>query len=271
MSTKPTSRAYPGPFLAEEKGSTPVSVSLYRARPLPGPEVGSRRRPSWHEGAPDNSSIPSGAVAVIYDKLLLAECLKTVLQDNLNAPVEIFPSLEAVKASSVTSKLILVFVENLRNPENFHALRQIATALPHASVVVLSHSRESRLVREVMECGVKAFIPLTMGFAVAIEAVKFVLAGGTYVPPESLMEAGAAAQPVHRGNSPNPVTLREQAIIQAIQQGKSNKIIAYELNLCESTVKVHIRNIMRKLRAKNRTEVAVRSAEFLAPVLDKVG
>jgi DNA-binding NarL/FixJ family response regulator len=46
------------------------------------------------------------------------------------------------------------------------------------------------------------------------------------------------------------------AVIEMIRQGKANKTIAYELNMCESTVKVHVRNIMKKLRARNRTQVA---------------
>lgn len=50
---------------------------------------------------------------------------------------------------------------------------------------------------------------------------------------------------------------------EAIQRGKSNKIIAYELGMCESTVKVHVRRIMKKLKAKNRTEVAVKSTKIL--------
>jgi DNA-binding NarL/FixJ family response regulator len=45
--------------------------------------------------------------------------------------------------------------------------------------------------------------------------------------------------------------------VRAIQQGKPNKVIAYELNMCLSTVKVHVRNTMRKLGAKNRTDVAM--------------
>lgn len=49
---------------------------------------------------------------------------------------------------------------------------------------------------------------------------------------------------------------RQAAVADAISRGKPNKVIAYELNLCESTVKVHIRSIMKKLQARNRTEVA---------------
>ena len=63
------------------------------------------------------------------------------------------------------------------------------------------------------------------------------------------------------------VTNRELAVIQAIQKGKSNKVIAYELNVCEGTVKVHVRNIMRKLKAKNRTDVAIKANPSLGAVL----
>jgi DNA-binding NarL/FixJ family response regulator len=49
---------------------------------------------------------------------------------------------------------------------------------------------------------------------------------------------------------------RQAAVADAVALGKPNKIIAYELDLCESTVKVHIRTIMKKLQARNRTEIA---------------
>jgi DNA-binding NarL/FixJ family response regulator len=59
-------------------------------------------------------------------------------------------------------------------------------------------------------------------------------------------------------------TAREADVVEALRQGKANKIIAYELNLCESTVKVHIRSIMRKLKATNRTEVAYKLRDVVS-------
>jgi DNA-binding NarL/FixJ family response regulator len=50
-------------------------------------------------------------------------------------------------------------------------------------------------------------------------------------------------------------TLRETEVLSHLQQGKANKTIAYELNMALSTVKVHVRNIMKKLSATNRTQV----------------
>jgi DNA-binding CsgD family transcriptional regulator len=105
-----------------------------------------------------------------------------------------------------------------------------------------------------------------MEFDIAVEAVRFVLAGGTYVPLECVLATGgsgiAAAQP---SPSVGAVTGRELAVVRAIQQGKSNKVIAYDLNMCESTVKVHVRNIMKKLKARNRTEVAIKAQTVLSP------
>jgi DNA-binding NarL/FixJ family response regulator len=61
-----------------------------------------------------------------------------------------------------------------------------------------------------------------------------------------------------KGYIPSSVSIgvAAEAIALARAGGKANKIIAYEMELCESTVKVHIRNIMKKLHASNRTEVA---------------
>jgi DNA-binding NarL/FixJ family response regulator len=68
------------------------------------------------------------------------------------------------------------------------------------------------------------------------------------------MAKSSADTPDH---SPHAMfTDRQFAVIEKLREGKANKIIAHELNMRESTVKVHIRNIMRKLRATNRTQVA---------------
>jgi DNA-binding NarL/FixJ family response regulator len=53
-----------------------------------------------------------------------------------------------------------------------------------------------------------------------------------------------------------PLTKRELELLEKVQRGLQNKVIAYELGICESTVKVHMRNLMRKLKATNRTQVA---------------
>ena len=131
---------------------------------------------------------------------------------------------------------------------------------------MLAYNNDPELVRTAIWHGVKGYIPVTMGFEITIEAVRFVLAGGTYVPMDCLLGrdwSGEAAQPAPISDL---VTARELAVVRAIQKGKSNKVIAYELDMCESTVKVHVRRIMKKLKAKNRTEVAINTLVAASPL-----
>jgi DNA-binding NarL/FixJ family response regulator len=95
--------------------------------------------------------------------------------------------------------------------------------------------------------------------------LRFVGAGGTYVPAQCILEAKQAPAAPSEQAPVSVFTNRELAVIQAIRKGKPNKVIAYELNMCESTVKVHVRHIMKKLHAKNRTDVAIKSAELSVP------
>src|SRR5262249_43394722 len=145
--------------------------------------------------------------------------------------------------------------------------------LSQAPIIVLRDKLELGFVRTVLNNGARGCIPWTMGFEIVVQVIRFVLAGGIYLPPDILLEGSsetmsqgsqaATDQPTATVStvtvsalskgfpSSGAMTRRELAVIQAIQQGKSSKLIAYQLNMCESTVKVHVRNIMRKLAAKN--------------------
>ena len=103
----------------------------------------------------------------------------------------------------------------------------------------------------------------------ARQAVALVLAGGSYAPPGLLLAAdrrpppsAAAREPSRPPSAAGPVidrlTLRQREVLALLGQGRPNKVIAQRLSMCESTVKVHVRQIMRKLGAKNRTEVALK-------------
>ena len=62
------------------------------------------------------------------------------------------------------------------------------------------------------------------------------------------------------------LTARELEVLQLLKQGKPNKLIAYELHLSESTVKVHIRNTMRKIGSTNRTHAAMYADSYMEAI-----
>jgi DNA-binding NarL/FixJ family response regulator len=110
----------------------------------------------------------------------------------------------------------------------------------------------------------RGYIPTSLSPRIAAAAVRLILAGGTFAPVG--LTAGLP-QTSDRYDPPPPadgqvpqdcrLTYRESEVLRLLQLGKPNKIIAFELAISESTVKVHVRNIMKKLHATNRTQVAL--------------
>ena len=135
--------------------------------------------------------------------------------------------------------------------------------------------------------GVAGVVPLSAGAELAVAAVCLMLVGGYCLPPEIPTAARSIEWSPAKGAPPPPasieetsaederaavlrydltarerdvvrsLTAREREVVLSLRAGHQNKIIAYELGISESTVKVHLRNIMKKLNASNRTQVAL--------------
>jgi DNA-binding NarL/FixJ family response regulator len=147
-------------------------------------------------------------------------------------------------------------------------LDRLQEMMPEVPQIVVSDREDIRAVAEAIKRGVRGYIPTSLDSHVVIEALRFVQAGGTFVPASALIKAATAPggecaalmtpTPPVRG-----FTNREREVLGHLRQGKPNKIIAHELKMQESTVKVHVRRIMKKLNATNRTQAA-----FLAQQMD---
>lgn len=130
--------------------------------------------------------------------------------------------------------------------------------------VVISDSTDVNLIMAAMESGADGFMAANISIEVAVHALRLVAAGGQYFPVDILLSTRRTSdEPKSASDGQKSMFTRRQiAVIDAVRRGKANKIIAYELNMCESTVKVHVRNIMKKLNAKNRTEIAYLAREL---------
>ena len=132
-------------------------------------------------------------------------------------------------------------------------------------VVVLSDSEDATDLIVALDSGVRGFIPTSVDTGICISAIRLAVAGGVFVPASMLSAIRQASDRNVRNPEPHAgiFTPRQAAVANALGQGKPNKIIAYELNMAESTVKVHVRHIMKRLEATNRTEVAYKLHELL--------
>ncbi|GJD48010.1 hypothetical protein OPKNFCMD_0724 [Methylobacterium crusticola] len=130
---------------------------------------------------------------------------------------------------------------------------------PGANVVLLCDSEDPGEIIARLNEGARGYIPTNVSLKVAIEAMRLVRAGGVFVPASCLLqrhEDAASADPRSQ------FTPRQAAVLERLRKGKANKIIAFDLDMKESTVKVHVRNIMRRLGVTNRTEVVVRTFDL---------
>jgi DNA-binding NarL/FixJ family response regulator len=209
----------------------------------------------------------NGFIVVIESRTFIRECIRRSVQSAFPLQVLTYSTaIELEQQHLLTSPQLIIYSWVEDNKEaSINALKVLSELAPGIPVIVLAYSNDTELARTSITHGAKGYIPATMGFEIAIEAVRFVIAGGTYVPMECLLAAGWPGGAPSQGPSASSlVTSRELAVVRAIQQGKSNKVIAYDLNMCESTVKVHVRHIMKKLKAKNRTDVAIKSQTVLS-------
>lgn len=210
-----------------------------------------------------------GYIAVVESRVFLRECIRMSMQASLPLPIVSYASeYELERDARTEPEVVILSAVDSNHDANVRALATLSRIVPRSPVVVFGAQSNMEMARLAIHHGAKAYIPYATAFDLALEAVRFVLSGGTYVPVECLLnDRTAAGTPAGRTQaSAAGITEREHAVVRAIQQGKSNKVIAYELNLCESTVKVHVRRIMKKLKAKNRTEVAIRAQSGFAAV-----
>jgi len=198
-----------------------------------------------------------GQIVLIESRRFLSECIRKSLEEAFPLRVVAHPTVPEFtreQGGDWPSLVLLSLIEGANEAsEALGKLSALASAVP---VIVLASQNDAQLARTIMQQGAKGYIPVTLGFDIAVEAVRFVLAGGTYVPVECF---ASAKRDIPTSQPFACLSDRELAVVRAIQQGKPNKIIAYQLGMCESTVKVHVRNVMKKLKARNRTEVAVRA------------
>jgi DNA-binding NarL/FixJ family response regulator len=203
------------------------------------------------------------SLAIIDNRQFLRECIQRSMQSALTIRVETYSSVLEFgnKLPSSSIRLIVISLPDASIQAATDTLKALSDFAPSVPILVLSSNNNLELARAVMGLGAKGFIPVTMGFGIAIEAIRFVLAGGAYVPADFLL---TPASPQQHRPAFGGVTSRELTVVRAIQQGKQNKVIASELLMAESTVKVHVRNIMRKLAAKNRTDIAIKCTHLLS-------
>ncbi|MEH2541255.1 MULTISPECIES: response regulator transcription factor [unclassified Bradyrhizobium] len=226
----------------------------------------------------------SPVLVIIEQHVLARTCILNILKRELTG----FEIVEMATTSGLNwlsgrdIRLIALNIghKQITDPSIEESLAFLAETCPKASVAVLSSRDDDATASAAMQRGVRGFFPTSIPVELAIAGLRLVLAGGVYRPLPIVGQNGGTSHKTISGcpdtselfgtNEDNgntrivpekamvDLTPREQHVLEALQLGLPNKLIAVRLNLSENTVKMHIQRIMRKCSAHNRTEAVVR-------------
>ena len=191
-------------------------------------------------------------------KILIAED-HLIARAGLSAIINAQPDMTVVAEANNGKQAIALYLQyrpdvtlmDMRMPgtSGYEAASKIRKDFPDARIVALSTYGGDEDIRRAFLVGVRAYLTKDVLHDELIHAIRTVHAGGEYLP-------GAVAAVLAVRLPRTDLSARELEVLDLIVQGLSNKQIAFRLTIAEHTVKNHVKSILSKLHANDRTEAA---------------
>ena len=202
----------------------------------------------------------SYSIIIVDDHPLFRDALRQALSDRFSdLKISEAGSLEglsgALEANSETDLVLLDLA--MPGVKGFSGLMYLRAQYPEIPVVVVSATDDPSAIRRCIEFGASGFIPKTLPVDTIREAVKNVLDGGIWTPPDLDLDAvgdGEIADLVARLATLTPQQVR---VLMMLNEGLLNKQIAYKLSVSEATIKAHLSAILQKLGVDSRTQAVI--------------
>jgi DNA-binding NarL/FixJ family response regulator len=205
-------------------------------------------------------------ILAVDDHPLAREALARLAAD-LGTGVEVLEADSVAAAQDCLARhsdiQLVVLGTSLPDASGLGGLERLLRSRPGVPVLMLAAQDEPETARAALEAGARGFISKRSPTRVLTEAIRLVLVGGTYIPPQALrvnaLPRGADAPAETAPAAATPLkslglTPRQIDVLTLLVQGKPNKLICRTLNLAEGTVKTHTAAIYRALGVMNRTQ-----------------
>lgn len=167
---------------------------------------------------------------------------------------------------------VILLDNHLPGVRGVDALPGLREAAPHAQVLMLTMSEDEGDLAAALRGGARGYLLKTADSEVLARAIERVAAGESTLSPEMAdklvsafqyqtgagdVQASTDEQPAASDDPLAALSPREREIVGAIAEGHSNKVIARDLGIAETTVKIHVQHILRKLGLSSRVQAAV--------------
>lgn len=147
-------------------------------------------------------------------------------------------------------------------------LAQILSSNPQQTVVMLTVSEDNDDLTECMRIGARGFLLKNINADFLLDSIRKAVDGDNVFSPEMttrLVQSLISPASPRADHLLSTLTPREMEILGYLAAGHSNKVIARHLDLAESTIKVHVQNILRKLNLSSRVQAAVYAVQHKVP------
>lgn len=190
-------------------------------------------------------------ILIAEDHLIARVGLKTIIsmQSDMRVVAEASNGLQAVELYRKHKPDITLMDVRMPGMTGVDAAIAIRSESPDARIIALSTYGGDEDIRRALNAGVRSYLTKDVLHDELIRAIRAVYAGGTYLPPTVAAALEASVLPAG-------LSAREIEVLELIVKGQGNKQIAYELGIAEHTVKNHVKNILNKLGADDRTQAA---------------
>jgi DNA-binding NarL/FixJ family response regulator len=135
-------------------------------------------------------------------------------------------------------------------------LAQLRSSHPAVPVVIVSAAKSPALMRQTVEMGAAGFIPKFMPSQEITDAIREILAGAVWLP-EAARDHQLAPTEADLALRAAQLTPQQHRVLALMAEGKPNKVIAFEMQITEPTVKSHVTEILRRLGVQSRTQAVI--------------
>lgn len=200
-------------------------------------------------------------VILIDANKLFREGLSRLL---LDVPFQVaaeFASMEEALAADPVPSVDLILVDPGEDMAASGHLSRLHQLVPAASLVILTGGLDARRLTQALEAGVAGYLMKDMSADALAQSLRLVMMGEKVFPThlaDLLVTGQVQPQPATEITALRKgLSQRETQILRCLIGGDSNKIIAANLGITEATVKVHLKSLLRKINAVNRTQAAI--------------